>query len=100
MTNSTHTLVLLQVQNQLQPHYFVRSFTSPEGGVQTFKLADIVSGHKEIDLADAQQMSVVRPYFCTSLPGQSTWLQTSTAQGSPQPSLGSVQLSVHDLCHC
>lgn len=33
-------------------------------------------------------MAVVKPYFCTSLPGQSAWLQQSTAQGIAQPSSG------------
>ena len=86
------SLLVLQVQNQLQPDYFVRSLTAPDGGVHTLTLTDIVSGHKELDFADAQQWSMVRPYVCTRLPGQSDWLQTFMAQGSTQPSSGGIKL--------
>lgn len=76
-------LLPLQVQNQLESKCLVQSFTLPDGGVHKSTLADVVE-QLELDNVQIQDSCMLQQYFCTGLPGQSAWLQTSAAQGLKQ----------------
>lgn len=71
------------VQNQLESKCLVQSFTLPDGGVHKSTLADVVE-QLELDNVQIQDSCMLQQYFCTGLPGQSAWLQTSAAQGLEQ----------------
>lgn len=74
-------LLLLQVQNQLQPKWVVKSLTTSDGGVRDTTLADIMSNQLQPDFEQYKDLFTAQACFCVGLPGQSPWLQTSAGQG-------------------
>ena len=80
----------------------VGSFTKPDGGTQTIKLADLLTDRLQgLEFeANAQNVFTAKPYFCTSLPGQSDWLQKSVSQSAPVPSAGIASCIVSAVAIC
>lgn len=89
---------LVQVQEQLDPQYFLSSFQTPDGSWHYTHLRDTVLGMPPggFDKAVDQKLKTCKPYVCVPVPGQSAWAKPKSQQ-TPVSSLDDSGLRTHDM---
>ena len=82
----------LQVQEQLDYEYFVKSYQTDERTWQNVTLKETVTPVNSHWKLGSLKMGDCKPYFCVSVPGQSEWLQADPVQSMIQAAAGSMSI--------
>ena len=74
---------MLQVQDTLDPQYYIGAFQRPDGSWRTTKYMDSLA--EPIEAGAKQSIWERRPVYCVAVPGLSAWAATDMERASTGP---------------